>query len=86
MGRKEIYKKPCVIEILNNSIVYGQQITPMGLCSSGTSPEGGSYGCGVGTSVIPHCGVGIGALSSACESGSAPYYGDVCSAGGSKVG
>lgn len=86
MGEKEVYEKPCIVDMLNNSMVYGQDIKPMGMCGSGSMPEGSTYGCGVGNSVAPFCGVGIAALSSACEGGSAPYYGDVCAAGGSKEG
>ena len=81
MEKKRIYEKPSVIEMLDNSIVYGQDST-MGMCGDGSAPAGSTYGCGVGNAVVPFCGVGIAAESSTCDHGSTPYFGDVCAAGG----
>jgi len=81
MSKKGIYEKPCVIGMLDNSMVYGQEVKPMGMCADGNSPEGSTYGCGAGPEVEPYCGVGIAAESSLCEVGSTPYYGNVCGAG-----
>ncbi len=85
MVKKEIYEKPVAVNLMDNSVIYGQQVQPLGECVDGVSASG-LVGCQTGLTVTTgQCLAGeYPTVASSCETGSTHKDpGDHCYAGGS---
>ena len=81
MSRKKTYQKPAIVNLANHT-VYGSFDTPMGMCATGASPEGSTYGCGAGGShTAGTCNFGSFPDNATCSVGSFAGSSNLCATG-----